>query len=76
MIFSFDYIKTANDSQNGKSEWQVVGEMVDKFKKCVQKEILWEGEPIIPMITSVQSNRYGITNNRTAQTIVDDESIV
>ena len=61
---------------NNKSEWQIVGEMVDKFKKCVQKEILNEGEPIIPMITSVQSNRYGITNNRTAQNIVDDESIV
>ena len=76
MIFSFDYIKTTSENIANKSEWQVVGEMVDKFKKCVQKEILWEGEPIIPMITSVQSNRYGITNNRTAQTIVDDESIV
>ena len=76
MIFSFDYIKTTSENIANKSEWQVVGEMVDKFKKCVQKEILWEGEPIIPMITSVQSNRYGITNNRTAQTIVDDVSIV
>lgn len=28
------------------------------------------------MITSVQSNRYGITNNRNAQNVVDDESIV
>tara|TARA_R110000744_G_scaffold133833_2_gene242425 strand:- start:4827 stop:6344 length:1518 start_codon:yes stop_codon:yes gene_type:complete len=76
MVFSFDYIKTTSERMNNKSEWQVVGEMVDKFKKCVQKEILWEGEPIISMITSVQSNRYGITNNRTAQNIVDDESIV
>ena len=76
MVFSFDYIKTTSENVANKSEWQVVGEMVDKFKKCVQKEILWDGEPIIPMITSVQSNRYGITNNRTAQTIVDDESIV
>ena len=32
--------------------------------------------PVIPMITSVQSNRSGITNNRNAQNIVDDESIV
>lgn len=76
MIFSFDYIKTTSESSANKNEWQVVGEMVDKFKKCVQKEILHEGEPIIPMITSVQSNRYGITNNRNAQNIVDDESIV
>ena len=64
MIFSFDYIKTTSENIANKSEWQVVGEMVDKFKKCVQKEILHEGNPIIPMITSVQSNRYGITKNR------------
>jgi len=76
MVLSFDYIKTTSETMGNKSEWQIVGEMVDKFKKCVQKEILSEGEPIIPMITSVQSNRYGITNNRNAQTIVDDESIV
>ena len=76
MVFSFDYIKTSSERMNNKSEWQVVGEMVDKFKKCVQKEILHDGEPIIPMITSVQSNRYGITNNRNRENIVDDESIV
>jgi len=28
------------------------------------------------MITSVQANRFGITNNRGADTIVDDESVV
>ena len=76
MVFSFDYIKTTSENIANKSEWQVVGEMVDKFKKCVQKEILHDGNPMIPMITSVQSNRYGITNNRTSQNIVDDESIV
>jgi replicative DNA helicase len=76
MIFSFDYIKTTSEASGGKNEWQVVGEMVDKFKKCIQKEILHEGEPIIPMITSVQSNRSGITNNRQSQNVVDDESIV
>ena len=76
MVFSFDYIKTTSESNGNKSEWQVVGEMVDKFKKCVQKEILHDGNPMIPMITSVQSNRYGITNNRNPQNVVDDESIV
>jgi hypothetical protein len=77
MIFSFDYIKTTSDSGGGnKTEWQMVGEMVDKFKRCVQKEILYDGLPIIPMITSVQSNRSGITNNRNSQNVVDDESIV
>lgn len=76
MIFSFDYIKTTSEASGGKNEWQVVGEMVDKFKKCIQKEILHDGNPIIPMITSVQSNRSGITNNRQSQNIIDDESIV
>ena len=77
MIFSFDYIKTASDHGGGnKSEWQMVGEMVDKFKKCIQKEVLEDGNPVIPMITSVQSNRSGITTNRASANIVDDESIV
>jgi hypothetical protein len=38
--------------------------------------MLIDNKPIIPMITSVQSNRTGITNNRTAQNVVDDESVV
>jgi replicative DNA helicase len=76
MIFSFDYIKTTSESNAGKSEWQTVGEMVDKFKKCIQKEILEDGNPVIPMITSVQSNRSGITNNRMAANVIDDESVV
>jgi replicative DNA helicase len=75
MLFSFDYIKTTSEKSD-KNEWQLVGEMVDKFKKCIQKEILIDGKPIIPMITSVQSNRTGITNNRNSSTVVDDESTV
>ena len=76
MVFSFDYIKTSSEHGGNKSEWQTVGEMVDKFKKCIQKEILEEGNPVIPMITSVQSNRSGITTNRQSANIIDDESIV
>jgi len=76
MIFSFDYIKTTFERNGSKSEWQVVGEMVDKFKQTIHKEILSDGGPIIPMITSVQSNRQGIVNNRQAQDVVDDESVV
>lgn len=76
MILSFDYIKTTSELQGNKNEWQVVGEMVDKFKKLIQAEIIFEGEPTISMITSVQSNRAGITNNRNADNIVEDESIV
>ena len=76
LILSFDYIKTTSENMKNKSEWQVVGEMVDKFKKLIQKDIVVDGIPTIAMMTSVQSNRSGITNNRTADTIVDDESIV
>ena len=76
MIFSFDYIKTTSESSANKNEWQVVGEMVDKFKRCIQKEITQDGKPLIPMITSVQSNRSGIVTNRNSQDIIDNESIV
>lgn len=76
LILSFDYIKTTSENMKNKSEWQVVGEMVDKFKKLIQKDITVDGIPTIAMMTSVQSNRSGITNNRSADTIVDDESIV
>lgn len=76
MIFNFDYIKTTSENLSNKNEWQVVGEMVDKFKQLVQKQILFEGKPVIAMMTSVQSNRSGITNNRRPENIVEDESIV
>lgn len=76
MIFSFDYIKTTFEKFNTKTEWQVVGEMVDKFKRLVQKEVVFEGEPMIAMMTSVQSNRTGIVGNRNSDSVVDDESIV
>ena len=52
MILSFDYIKTTSEKFSNKNEWQVVGEMVDKFKALVQKEICFEGDPMIAMITS------------------------
>lgn len=75
LIFSFDYIKTSAESKD-RSEYQIVGEIVDKFKRVIQKEITTDGKPMISMITSVQSNRLGITNNRTADNVIDDESIV
>tara|TARA_Y100000310_G_C20593156_1_gene769156 strand:- start:424 stop:1437 length:1014 start_codon:yes stop_codon:yes gene_type:complete len=76
MVFSFDYIKTTSESNKGnRNEWELVGHMVQKFKDCIHAEIQHNGDPIIPMITSVQSNRQGIVNNRRAENIVDDESI-
>jgi len=77
MILSFDYIKTTSESnREGKSSWELVGEMVDKFKRFIQNEITFKSRPCIGMITSVQSNRSGITNNRQAASIVEDESVV
>lgn len=76
MIFSFDYIKTSYERQNGVSSWESVGRMVDKFKQLIQKELCFSEGPVVSMLTSVQSNRLGITNNRTSDNVVDDESIV
>jgi hypothetical protein len=76
MIFSFDYIKTTSESNDkNRSEWELVGSMVQRFKDCIHRDIKFDGEPVISMITSVQSNRQGIVNNRRAENIVDDESI-
>ena len=76
LIFSFDYIKTTSENISNKNEWQVVGEMVDKYKKCIQRDIKSDDGPCVSMITSVQSNRSGIVTNRAAANVVDDESIV
>lgn len=74
MIFSFDYIKPTDEPN--KAEWQTIGKMVDTFKRVIQKEILVDGEPVIPMLTSIQSNRSGIVTNRQARDVNDDEGIV
>lgn len=77
LIFSFDYIKTTYEgSGSNKNEWQIVGEMVDKYKKCIQRELVNENGPCVSMMTSVQSNRAGIVNNKQSANVVDDESIV
>lgn len=76
LIFSFDYIKPSADSDNNKPEWQVIGDMLNKFKKTIQRDIIQDQKPYITMFTSVQSNRSGVTTNRNADSINDDESIV
>lgn len=76
MILNYDYIKTTSEKFNNKSEWQVVGEMVEKFKHLVKTSVCFDNEPMIAMMTSVQGNRLGITNNRSSDNIVEDESTV
>ncbi len=77
LVLSFDYIKTTSEKALGsRPEYQVVGEMVDKLKKLVQRDVTVDGEPMLSLITSVQSNRMGITQNRNSDAIVEDESII
>ena len=77
MILSFDYIKTTTEMGNSNmSSWDLIGEMVDKFKQFVKREITFNNRPTIGMITSVQSNRTGIVGNRGPDGIVEDDSII
>ena len=76
MLFSYDYIKGTNQSVQDQASWQFVGDFVNKCKNMINHEITHNGRPLISMITSVQSNRSGITANRHPDAIIDDESIV
>jgi hypothetical protein len=76
LIFSFDYIKPSADAEGGKPEWQVIGDMLNRFKKTLQRDITQDQKPMITMFTSIQSNRSGITTNRNSDAINDDEGIV
>ena len=76
MIFSFDYIKTTFQPSGNKSEWQIVGEMVDRFKRLIAKDLVFDKKPVVSMLTSVQMNRVGTSRNRTADNIVEDETVV
>lgn len=76
LIFSFDYIKSDFSNTGKDNGWLQVGCMVDKFKQTIHRELAFDNKPCVAMLTSVQSNRLGITTNRGADAIVDDESVV
>jgi replicative DNA helicase len=76
LIFSFDYIKSDFGNMGKGDGWQQVSYMVHKFKQTIHRDLSFDGKPCVSMLTSVQSNRLGITNNRQANNIVDDESVV
>ena len=76
LIFSFDYIKSDFGTLGKVDGWQQVSYLVHKFKQTIHRDLAFDGKPCVSMITSVQSNRLGITNNRNAGSIVDDESVV
>jgi hypothetical protein len=76
MIFSFDYIKSDFGNIGKSEDWLQVGYMMHRFKQCIQRELCFDGKPAVSMLTSVQANKTGITTNRSADAIIDDESIV
>lgn len=76
LILSFDYIKSATDgSFTSKQEHQVIGEMVDKYKRCIQKDLVFNNEPVVSMFTSVQANRSGIVGNKHSDELIEDEGV-
>ena len=75
MIINFDYIKSTSEHFGNKQEYQVIGDMCDKWKRFTQ-DFIFDGEPVISLVTSVQSNRSGISTNRATENIIEDESVV
>tara|TARA_R110002153_G_scaffold45929_3_gene129396 strand:- start:41704 stop:43239 length:1536 start_codon:yes stop_codon:yes gene_type:complete len=74
-VFSFDYLKTSSEKiAANRAEHQIVGQMMDKFKKIISVDILHDDKPQIGMISSVQSNRLGIVSNKGTIEVSDDES--
>lgn len=76
MTICFDYLKTTGQLSNGLTEWQVVGEMVDGFKRLITKKILFNKNPVVGLLTFVQANRSGIVRGKKTENIIDDESVV
>lgn len=77
LIINYDYLKSSFENNNKfKAEHQVLGESLDKFKKVINKDLKFEGKNPVSLITSVQMNRQGTVGNRTADSVVDDESVI
>ena len=77
LIFNFDYIKMRSSSLSySQSKYEAIGDLLDSFKQIINTEIKHHDVPMIAMMTSAQTNRSGIVNNRTSAEIVEDESVV
>lgn len=64
----YDYLKAFDMDDTGAPEWQVMGMFLKDIKNLYKNELansFW---------TSIQLNRSGITNNKTAATIDDSEN--
>lgn len=77
LIINYDYIKSSFElNSKFKTEYQIVGEIVDKFKKLIQRDLVFEGIPQVSLMSSVQANRQGTVGNRNSENVVDDESVI
>jgi replicative DNA helicase len=76
MIWSFDYIKLISLGGQMDKFWAEIGIMLDKIKTFISKEIVYENQPQICLLTSVQANRTGISQNRNASDIDDSEAVI
>jgi|TARA_B100001094_G_scaffold301915_1_gene328642 replicative DNA helicase len=76
LIFSFDYLKTDFGNLDKGAGWAFVGKTLHDFKQLISRELKFDGNPCVAMVTSVQTNRLGITNNRDSDSIVEDESVI
>lgn len=68
-VLIFDYFKSYNEVSNQK-EYEIMGKIVQEFKDFIT------GEIPMGMVAACQSNRSGITTNRTSNQVTEDESIV
>ena len=77
MIWSFDYIKLMSLG-SGKMDlfWAEIGVMMNDMKTFIQKEIVFENAPQIALLTSVQANRLGISQNKNSSEVDDSEASV
>jgi len=74
LIFSFDYIKQTTGMSEYRKMYELVGEMIQRFKTAIQSDIVDDkGLPVISMFTSVQSNRTGIVGNKKSDELSDDD---
>ena len=76
-IFSFDYLKTDFNNLGKGSEWAFSGRVLHLFKQCISRQLVFDGEPTVGMLTSVQTNRTGIVDSKKgAEFIVENESVI
>ena len=75
LFLCFDYIKADYAGMAKNDNWLLIGKLVDQFKQLIHRELSFDDKNPVSMMTFVQSNRSGITGSRSADSIIDDESV-